>query len=59
MLTKDSILEKKKNILLPSQIFIDGKYVNSIEGAVFENISPIDGKILNSISFCAKKKMLI
>ena len=55
MLTKDSILEKKKNILLPSQIFIDGKYVNSIEGAVFENISPIDGKILNSISFAQKK----
>ena len=55
MLTKDSILAKKKNILLPSQIFIDGKYVNSIEGEVFENISPIDGKILNSISFAQKK----
>lgn len=50
-LTKDLVIEKKDKIDFPSKIFIDGKYQDSITGKKFENISPIDGKIINNISF--------
>lgn len=33
-----------------NQLFIDGKYVNALSGKTFEAISPIDQKVLTSIS---------
>ena len=54
-LTKDLIVQKKNKIIFPSKIFINGKYQDSISGNSFENISPIDGKIINNIEFAQKE----
>jgi 4-guanidinobutyraldehyde dehydrogenase/NAD-dependent aldehyde dehydrogenase len=54
-LTKDIVSEKKRKINFPSKIFINGKYKESITGKSFNNISPIDGKIINSVSFSQKE----
>ncbi len=45
------ILEKKNNIHFPSKLFINGRYVESINQKTFENISPIDGSLINNVSF--------
>ena len=50
-LTKNLILEKKETLSFPSKIFINGKYQESKSNKVFENISPIDGKIINNVAF--------
>ena len=50
-LTKEVINKKKNNLNFPSQIFINGKYQNSISNKTFSNFSPINGKIINKVSF--------
>ena len=50
-LTKDIINREKEKIIFPSKIFIDGKYQDSVSGNCFDNISPIDGNIINNIAF--------
>ena len=54
-LTRDIIDTKKQKIIYPSKIFIDGVYKESTSGKSFNNISPIDGKIINTISFAQKE----
>ena len=54
-LTNDIIKKEKDKINFPSKIFIGGKYQESILEKKFENISPIDGKIVNNISFSQKE----
>ena len=54
-LTKDLINKEKDKINFPSKIFIDGQYQDSILDKKFENISPIDGKVVNNISFAQKE----
>ena len=54
-LTKDLVNKEKDKINLPSKIFIDGKYQDSISGNTFENITPVDGKIINNISFAQQE----
>ena len=54
-LTKELIEKAKKNLSYPSQLFIDGKYDNSITGETFDNISPINGKLINKVTFSQKK----
>ncbi len=54
-LNKEDILKKKNEITLPGQVFINGRYQDSISGKTFENISPIDGKNINKISFSQKE----
>lgn len=54
-LDKDLIIQEKNKINFPSKIFINGVYKKSISGKKFENISPIDGKITNSIEFSQKE----
>ena len=54
-LTKDLIINKKNNINFPSKIFLNGIYQDSLSGKKFDNISPIDGKIINNISFAQKE----
>ena len=54
-LTKDLVIKEKDKINFPSKIFIDGKYQDSISGYTFKNMSPIDGKIINNISFAQKE----
>ncbi len=50
-LTKEIIEKAKKDLSYPSQLFINGKYDNSITGKTFDNISPIDGKLINKVTF--------
>ena len=45
------VKEKKLQLNFPSDLFIDGHYKKSISENYFDNISPIDGKIINQISF--------
>jgi len=45
------IKEKKSKLIYPSDIFINGNYHKSISEKSFDNISPIDGKLVNQISF--------
>ena len=53
-LSYNIIKEKKYNLDYPSQLFINGKYQKSISGNEFDNISPVDGKLVNKISFAQK-----
>ena len=54
-LTKDVVDKERQKIKFPSKIFIDGIYKESISGKYFNNTSPIDGKLINSISFAQKE----
>ena len=54
-LTKEIIEKAKKNLSYPSKLFIDGKYANSITGKTFDNISPINGKLINKVVFSQKE----
>ena len=55
ILTKDIIKKEKQKINFPSKIFIDGIYKESTSGKFFNNVSPIDGKLINTISFAQKE----
>ena len=50
-LTYDNIKLKKNNLNYPSELFINGKYTKSNNEKFFDNISPIDGKIINKVFF--------
>ena len=54
-LTKDLVIKEKNKINFPSKIFIDGKYQDSISGKTFKNITPVDGKFINNISFAQQE----
>ena len=45
------VKEKILKLNFPSDLFINGNYHKSISQKSFDNISPIDGKIINQISF--------
>ena len=51
ILNHQLVKEKKSKLNFPSDLFIDGNYNKSISKKSFDNISPIDGKIINQISF--------
>ncbi len=42
--------ERAKSVELPSQAFIGGKYVDAASGETFDNISPIDGRVLGKVA---------
>ena len=50
-LNYENINEVKSNLNYPSQLFINGEYQKSISEKSFDNISPIDGKIINKVFF--------
>ena len=50
-----NIIEAKNNIIYPSELFINGKYFKSKSEKYFDNISPIDGKITNRVSFAEQE----
>ena len=54
-LTKDIVAKEKQKIKFPSKIFINGIYKDSASGKSFNNTSPIDGKLINTISFAQKE----
>ena len=45
------VKEKKSKLKFPSDLFINGNYHKSFSENLFDNISPIDGKLINQISF--------
>ncbi len=50
-LSRENVNALKSNLNFPSQLFINGKYQKSISEKSFDNISPIDGKIINKVYF--------
>ena len=48
-LTSENIKKLRSNINFPSEIFINGKYQKSISEKSFDNISPIDGNVINKV----------
>ena len=48
-LTSENIKKARLNINFPSELFINGKYQKSISEKCFENISPIDGNVINKV----------
>ena len=54
-LVYENIKKVKSNLNFPAQLFINGKFQKSISEKSFENISPIDGKIINKV-FIAEKE---
>jgi len=50
-----NILKKKNNIDFPSDLFIAGKYQKSVAENTFDNISPINGKLINKVSLAQKE----
>ena len=46
------VKEKKSKLNLPSDLFINGNYHKSFSEKSFDNISPIDGKLIQSNFFC-------
>ena len=48
-LTSENIKKLRSNINFPSELFINGKYQKSISEKSFDNISPIDGNVINKV----------
>ena len=48
------VKEKKSKLNFPSDLFINGNYHKSITEKFFDNISPINGKLINQISLPSK-----
>ena len=48
-LTHQNIKKTKSNLNYPSELFINGKYQKSISEKSFDNISPIDGNVINKV----------
>ena len=49
------VKEKQSQLNFPSDLFINGNYQKSISEESFDNISPIDGKIINQVSFAKQE----
>lgn len=54
-LSYEKVKETKLKLDYPSDLFINGKYQKSISDNFFDNISPINGKIVNKVSFAQKE----
>ena len=48
-LTSENIKKARSNINFPSELFINGKYQKAISEKSFDNISPIDGNVINKV----------
>ena len=54
-LTPELIEKTKAKLSFPDKLFIGGNYANSLTGKTFNNISPIDGKNINDVTFSQKE----
>ena len=54
-LSIEKIEKVRSNLNFPSEIFVAGKYQESVSQKVFDNISPIDGEKINNVSFAQKE----
>ena len=51
-LSFEEVINAKNSISIKNQAFINGKYINSVSGKVFEDFSPVDGKLVTSVAEC-------
>jgi 4-guanidinobutyraldehyde dehydrogenase / NAD-dependent aldehyde dehydrogenase len=51
-LTQSQWQERAAGLTLPSQAFINGRYVAAADGASFDNINPATGKLLGKVAAC-------
>ena len=58
-LTPELIEKTKAKLSFPDKLFIGGNYANSLTGKTFNNISPIDGKNINDVTFSQKEMKII
>ena len=54
-LSYEKIIKVKSDLNFPSQLIIGGKYTKSISEKSFDNISPINGKIINKVYFAQEE----
>lgn len=50
MNTLSDVLSRVATLSYPSQFVIDGQRVDALDGAVFDNIAPRDGRVLNQVA---------
>ncbi|MGE0491889.1 MAG: aldehyde dehydrogenase [Vulcanimicrobiota bacterium] len=50
--TKPDWKSKVAELQLPTQAFINGKHVPAADGATFDCVSPVDGRVLTSVASC-------
>ncbi|AEY64873.1 aldehyde dehydrogenase [Clostridium sp. BNL1100] len=46
------VTKLKENAEIKTKAFINGKYVDSLDGETFDKVSPIDGKVIAKIASC-------
>ncbi|MCL2051388.1 MAG: aldehyde dehydrogenase [Lachnospiraceae bacterium] len=51
----NEVLKMKEKAELKTQAFINGEYTDAIDKKTFDNISPIDGKLIARIASCSEK----
>ena len=54
-LTYENIKKTRSNLIYPSELFINGQYQKSISEKSFDNISPIDGNVINTVSLAQQE----
>ncbi|PIB95960.1 aldehyde dehydrogenase [Caulobacter sp. X] len=53
------IAERLARLALPSQAVIDGAHADAMSGQTFDNVSPRDGKLLNTVAACQKEDVAL
>ncbi len=48
----EEVIKSKENAEIKTMAFINGKYVDSLDGDTFDKVSPIDGKVIAKIASC-------
>ncbi len=51
-LSFEEVIKSKENAEIKTKAFINGKYVDSLDGDTFDKVSPIDGKVIAKIASC-------
>ena len=51
-LVHKEVIKLKNSLSFKNQAFINGNFVDSVSGKVFEDISPVDGNLVTSVAEC-------
>ena len=49
----NEVIEKRSAIDIKTQAFINGNFTEAVTGKTFENVSPVDGKIIANVAECS------
>ena len=49
----NEVIEKRSAIDIKTQAFINGNFTEAVTGKTFENVSPVDGKIITNVAECS------